>query len=436
MTHGGQEGVSGAIRRIFVNTGWLAASKIVGAVLSIVYLAIATRTLGVEQFGRFALILATGQLVATIVKFDTWQAVVKFGQKPLQAGDKMTLGGLVSISAATDLAGAVMGMLLAAAVIFLGGPYLRWSTDMQYWAFGYTLVLLFAVRATPMGVLRLLDRFDAGAISETMVPVARLLGAVFALWLRPDILGFLIAWAISEAIGSLSYWWLAYHHGRGSVGPVDASGLKGKFAKTPGFFRFAIATNLSATLGAVTSQGPLLLLGLYVGETAAGLYRLAQQLANALGKITSLFSRALFAEMARSHERGDHDTRKAELRAIARFSSRLGMGSGLLITVLIVTLGKFILGTMSGAAYLPAYPILLLLGIAGAVDMMGSSYEPLLLAANRVRQSVMIRLAMTLSLVGLLFWLMPVYGTQGAATAVLTIAVLGFIARALAARRI
>ncbi|MGN6622487.1 MAG: lipopolysaccharide biosynthesis protein, partial [Sphingomonas sp.] len=46
------KGVRAAAR----NLGWLLASRGVLAVLSLVYLGIATRTLGVYNFGRFALI--------------------------------------------------------------------------------------------------------------------------------------------------------------------------------------------------------------------------------------------------------------------------------------------------------------------------------------------------------------------------------------------
>src|SRR3546814_6613017 len=68
---------------------------------------------------------------------------------------------------------------------------------------------IFTIRSTPTGILRLFDRFDAGAFAETMVPVGRMIGAL-AVWLTgPSISGFLIAWAGAELLCAVAYWYLA-----------------------------------------------------------------------------------------------------------------------------------------------------------------------------------------------------------------------------------
>ena len=51
------------MHRLIRNIGWLLTGRGVNAVLSIVYLALATRTLGLDHFGYFAIILALGQTV-------------------------------------------------------------------------------------------------------------------------------------------------------------------------------------------------------------------------------------------------------------------------------------------------------------------------------------------------------------------------------------
>jgi len=433
---GGSETAAAALRRIFANTGWLAASKIVSGILSLFYLAIVTRTLGVADFGLFAMILATGQLISIAVKFESWQGFIKFGQTPLEQKDSKALAALVAVAAAVDFSGMLAGSLLAVGFSLLVGPFLGWNADFQIYAIVYTLILLCAVRSTPMGLLRLFDRYDAGAFAESMIPVTRMFGALLALFLRPDILGFLCAWAASEILASISYWWLSYHYGKDEVDRVSFGKIRSKFARFPGFFRFAVATNLTTTLTAFSVQGPVLLLGLFTGQTEAGLYRLAQQLASALGKITGLFSRALFAEMARNHERTPGEEGKENLRKIAVTSIKLGMGSGILTILLLVALGEIILVTMSGAEYIGAYPLLLLLGIAGAVDMMGTAFEPLLLATGRMLQSVMVRVAAAVLLIALLAWLLPIYGVTGAAAAVFAVAIFGVLLRGYYARRL
>jgi hypothetical protein len=56
-----------ALVSVAQNFGWMLASRGVSAVFSLVYLAIVTRSLGVEGFGKFALITGAAQLLANLL---------------------------------------------------------------------------------------------------------------------------------------------------------------------------------------------------------------------------------------------------------------------------------------------------------------------------------------------------------------------------------
>ena len=49
------------IRRALTNTGWLMGARGINAVLSLGYLALATRALGLEGFGKFVLAVSFAQ---------------------------------------------------------------------------------------------------------------------------------------------------------------------------------------------------------------------------------------------------------------------------------------------------------------------------------------------------------------------------------------
>src|SRR5690606_15200073 len=68
------------IRRALQNTGWLMGARGINAVLSLIYLALATRALGLAGFGSFVLVIAFAQAVTGIASFQTWQVVVRWGQ--------------------------------------------------------------------------------------------------------------------------------------------------------------------------------------------------------------------------------------------------------------------------------------------------------------------------------------------------------------------
>ena len=206
--------------RILANTGWLLGGKGVGAVLSLAYLAIVTRTLGVADFGRFALVLSAATVIKTITSFDSWQIVVRYGQTHLAADNGDALNRVLRFCIMIDLASAAVGGAIAAVIILAFGGLLELPPGMGWQAWLFCMVMMITIRSSPTGILRLFDRFDSAALAETMIPVGRMIGAVAALWLMPTITGFLIAWGAAELLCALAYWWLALREGRGRKIPA------------------------------------------------------------------------------------------------------------------------------------------------------------------------------------------------------------------------
>jgi len=103
---------------------------------------------------------------------------------------------------------------------------------------------------------------------------------------------------------------------------------------------------------------------------------------------------------------------------------------------LILTIGHPLLGLIAGKAFLPAYPLLLLLGIAACIDLVGVSYRPLLMATDRASLSLRITLVSTGLLLAMQAALLPIYGTVGAAGANIAASIAGFAMMGLASRRV
>ena len=416
--------------RILANTGWLLGGKGVGAVLSLAYLAIVTRTLGVADFGRFALVLSAANVIKTLVSFDSWQIVVRYGQPHLTADNGDALNRVLRFCILIDLASAVAGGLIAAVIILLFGDLLGIGPDMGWQVWAFCMVMMITIRSSPTGILRLFDRFDSAAFAETMIPVGRMIGAAVALAVMPDISGFLIAWAFAELLCAISYWHLALKVGRGRIGSWRAGRALDARTENPGIVGFLTATNLQTSLSSIGQQVAVLIVGGFVGPAGAGLYRLANQLANSLTKISSLLSRSIFVELSRTNSHG-----KEALSALFRRTNRLALVAGAVIIGLIVTIGHPLLDLIAGKDFLPAYPLLLMLGVAACIDLIGVSYRPLLMATDRAGLSLRITFVSTLLLLGAQAALLPLYGTKGAAMANIAASLAGFAMMGLASRR-
>lgn len=413
----------GTLSRVIENAVWLLGGKAFGAILSLVYIGLATRALGPENFGKFVLILGTGQAVGAIATFSTWQVVVRFGMPHLQAGDRRALGGLLAFCIALDAGAAIFGCLLAAVGVILLGPHLGWDAELSRDALLFCFVLLLAFRSTAVGILRLHDRFGLAAAADSVTALVRLVGAVVVLAIGPNIAGFLIAWAVAELLTAAVHWWFALREAHGALDPAHWRGIATAHRDNPGLWRFAAITNMGATLKAFSGQFSVLLVGLFAGPAAAGGYRLAFQLGRSLARISDMLSRSMFAELARVHVART----PVELRRLFRKSTRFALMGSLTIIVVLLLIGKPALGIVAGRHYLAVYPLLLMLGTAAALDLGGSSFEPALMATSRAGLAFRLRLAATILQIVLLTVFLPGYGVFGAAGATLAASALSLI---------
>lgn len=188
------------MRRLLRNIGWLLSGRAVNAVLSLVYLALATRTLGMEAFGYFALIIAIGQTVTGLANFQTWQFVVRWGSEPRGAGEA------TGFAIALDMLSVVIGTAIAAALVWSAQHWLPLPGDLLWVAFGYCIVSLLSMRSTPTGLLRLRFQFGRATAAEAVQPMIRALGAILAALFMPSVLGFILAWAAAEVAVALALW--------------------------------------------------------------------------------------------------------------------------------------------------------------------------------------------------------------------------------------
>lgn len=422
----------GPLRAIARNLGWMLASRGVLAVLSLVYLAIVTRTLGVEGFGRFALITGAGQALATVVGFQTWQIIVRYGthQTGGSAEDDRRLARLFQACGLLDLGSAILGVVLAAVIIQLWSEPLGVRPVHMRATMIFTVAQLLSIRSTPLGILRLRDRFSFAAAADSVTPVTRLVGAVLAAVLLPSVTGFLIAWGLAEVLTAAAYW--AALARTGDLRLLFARGTQvTRVAQDhPGIVRFALATNASSSLGLSSKQIPLLLVGGTVGTASAGAFRLALQLAQALTKVSQLLARAAFPEIVRAVAAGG----LAEVRRMIWRSFLMASIVAGFAFLIVVLLGHPVLTLMGGREFGRAYPILLWLAAAGCVDLVTAGFEPLLLAANRIGATFVARVAGVVALFGIAFWLGPLMEVIGVSIAVLVNAVVVALLLGLATR--
>ena len=193
--------------------------------------------------------------------------------------------------------------------------------------------------------------------------------------------------------------------------------------ENPGVTRFFLITYAGATLDAVARNGPLLVVGGWIGTRAAGLYRLAAQLSQALSKLSTLLTRSVYAEVARvrvSSEAG-------EFRKLALQTSLIAGLGGLVVVTFALLVGKYLLALIGGDDFESGAAILVPLVLAASFDLASVAFEPVLHSTGRARLSLLARVLAVIALGVGLYVLIPT-GPSGAAWAVACSAGVAYLA--------
>ena len=399
------------MQRIVRNMGWLLGGRGLNAVLSLVYLALATRTLGLDGFGYFAIIVALGQTVTGIANFQTWQFVVRWG-----AGEDGP-GEATGFAIALDLLSLFTGTLLAAALVYTAPLWLPLPRDLLWLTFAYCVVSLFALRSTPTGLLRLRFQYGRATAADATQPIVRAAGAILAWLFMPSVTGFVLAWAASEVVVAAAYWIIA-----GRTERIDMSkiSLRRIPAAHPDAWRFVLSTNFSGSLLIAGKQVMILLVGAIGGEAFAGGFRVASQLGQALVQLAQTISKAVYPELVHA---------KDNAVAIARRIANVALIGGIVAVAVALLFGRTALELIAGEEFGVVYWAMVILAIGGAVELVGASLESLLVSAGRAGTAFLCRAVPMAVAFATLDVAMGWQGLKGAALCVLgasLMAVIGF----------
>ncbi|MGB7409184.1 MAG: lipopolysaccharide biosynthesis protein [Pontixanthobacter sp.] len=399
------------MQRLMKNIGWLLTGRGLNAVLSLVYLALATRTLGLDGFGYFAIIVALGQTVTGIANFQTWQFIVRWGSA--EDGPAEATGFAIAL----DAISVVFGSLLTIVLVGTAQLWLPLPDELLPLTFAYCMVSLLAIRSTPTGLLRLRFKYALATAADAVQPIVRATGAVLAFYYMPSVTGFILAWAASEVAVAAAYWIVAARQER-----IDTSriSLRRIPADHPDAWRFVLSTNLSGSLLVAGKQVMILLVGAIGGEAFAGGFRVASQLGQALVQLAQTVSKAIYPELVHA---------KDEAHAMARRMANIALIGGVLAVAFAVLFGRWGLEAIAGEEFGIVYWAMVILAISGAIEMVGASLESLLVSAGNAGTAFIVRAIPTLFAFVMLDTAMEWNGLKGAAFAVMgasAMSVIGF----------
>ena len=397
-------------RSLLKNSSYLAASKIVAGVAGIATLAFAGRGLGVLMFGMLILIVSYAKAASGISKFQTWQVIVRYGGHALAAGNHEEFKASTGFAFALDVVSGIGGMIIAVAILpFLGG-WFGISEQYLWLAMLYCTLLPTMGAATPVGVLRSLDRFDLIGWQGSVYPIARAILVGIAFMLDAPFEAYIAAWYVTDLGGDLLLWFLGWRELR-QRGLLE--GIRPTLRPTtlPGAWRFSIHVNLTSSMSSAWGPVGRLLVGGLLGPVAAALFRVASSLADSAQKPADFLAKAFYPEIVRMDLATKHPW-----KLMLRSAALAGMIALAAVLILLVA-GRPLVHLLFGEQFLGAYPILMVMILAPLIGIFTFPLPSMLYTLDRPDAPLKARLVGTFvyfSLIAPLSWR---FGVIGAASA-------------------
>jgi O-antigen/teichoic acid export membrane protein len=419
----------GPLRRLLGNASLLAGGRSLNAIFNVVAMTIIVRSVGIETFGILVLIHAVMSTISDVAKFQSWQAVLRYGTPALEAGRTTDFRRLIKLTVLLDLGSSVFGIVVAAiAVPFLAQRF-DWAPEWVPLIQIYTTSILFMVTATPTGLLRLFDRFDLLSVSNAIGSFVRVIGALWVFTYGGSLEILLGIWFASTLASGL---WLIGHAVRALATRGLLSGPRLGYRKLgsghEGIASFVWATQANTTLSAGTRQLATVIVGFLLTPAAAGVFDIAKQVTTLLTRFTKLLRPAIYPEFARLSVRND----MVSIRQLMLRSMALMVGAGTVLILPLILFGRFLLVYAFGPDLESAYGLVVVMALAALVRMLSFPLEPALISSGRAGAALRVRAVSVPVFLITLFSLIPTIGLIGAGVAGLVAVSVSFAGQSIA----
>lgn len=401
------------IRRVAKNSGYLFSATGIAAILSMVQSILAARLLGVTEFGILGTITVFASVVNKFASFRMSELVIKYVGEYSVAGDTRRAAAVFKAAAIIETLTSMVAFGLIWLLAPLGARFLAKDPTTAGWFVLYGLIILANFMAeSSTGLMQIFDRYRTIA-GNTVLQSAITLALIALATLRGGgLLEVVLAYMIGKSIGAFALAWLAVREaglqwGKGWwTAPIN---LLRDHSRD--LVRFAVSTNVSATINLVNKDGELLWVSALTGPTQAGYYKLALSLTNLVQLPVSPLPQATYPELSREAARQNWDN----LRLVLRQGSRMAFAYTFAVGLFLAIFGQALIRIFYTAEFLPAFPALmiLLIGMIFADTFYWNRIA--LLALGQPDYPAKVNLvAALLKVIGIAL-IVPVYGYLGSA---------------------
>ena len=398
-------------RKLLKNIGHLVSGSSGNAILMLVSTTIAARTLGPAAYGVLALVLTVGRLSERLLRFESWQPLIRFAAAEEIADDPKRMSELYLYGLLLDVGTAFVAALLTVILGYALMAVIGLKPEHLPMVAIYALAIATNIRGVPTAALRFDGKFRTLAYVQMLSSLLRLALAGLGLFLGFSLIEFVIIWTACQMLDSLLVLWLGMRviRKKGIPSPLRANprGLKDRF---PGFMAFAWSTNVSSTLRTMTQEADTLLVSAFAGTAWAGFYHIAKRIAKVAQQVGAMMQTVVYPDMARMWAQKDFSAFQSTIIRVQGVLAFAGLG----LLGLFWLLGDWMMRVAFGPEFADAYPLLIAQLFAVVLIMHAAPSRSALLAMNRPGFVLLIAIASTILFFVTAWLTMPIFGALGA----------------------
>ena len=398
------------LSKVLRSSGALLSTNTISLGLSVVQSILAGRLLGPAGFGLVAIIMSYASTVNGLLSFRMSELVVRYGGEYLEKGEKEKTAALVKAAALSEATVSLLAFLVVTITAALASQYVAKTPNTAILFIIYSLGLLANFNTeTSTGVLQMLGKIKYQGVINLVQSILTAGMITFAYFTNGNLQFVLYAYLAGKIVLGLGIFFTAFFQLNNKLGSNWWKARINSIPKVRELARFAVSSNLSATIILVFRESEILWVGYFLTLEAAGLYRAAYNIIGLLSVSANPLILSTYPEINKLVVQKAWPRLKDFLKKVTTFSTvyNLALAAGFVI------FGKWLL-SISGEQYVAAYPVLLVLLAGFTFNYIFFWNRPLLLSLGFPEFPIYVTLVVGLFKLVLAFPLVPRFGIVAA----------------------
>lgn len=397
----------GPLSRVLMNTGYLFSGNSVSMVISAVQSILVARMIGVLGVGIVANITKFTTNTSQLLSFRMGELVVSYAGQYLQQGEKEKAGAVLRSAGVIEALTSVFKFIVVLIFAPLVATYLVRQPELTPLFIFYSYSVFANITSqTSTAALEIFNRFDLLALLNLTQNILSFVIIAVAFIQGGTIVDVVSAYFAAKAFNGIALLVFSLLYARRNLGKGWWGTSRSASISTRDFWRFAVSSNLSATVKLVAQDSEELWITYLLSPLAAGYYNTAMKVIALILLPINPFIQPTFLEITTQAAQRNWDRLKDLLRKTTTISGVWTLGVGLVL----VTLGWWLIPFAYGEEFSPSTgaALILLLGFGLANTLYWN--RPLLLALDKPVYPLVVSAVAMVVKVGLTIWLVPKFG--------------------------